>query len=338
MAGGYSFQNSGTFDNAEIQARVDVILKDLGSGKIELQRNAAEQLRLLAKRSSGNREIIGRAGAIPLLVELLSSQDSQVQVHAVTALLNLSINHSLKDAIVDANAIPPLVEVLKNGCLEAKENAAATLFSLSTPVTNKASIGAAGAFPPLVDLLRDGTYRGKRDAASAIFNLGILTSNKALAVRAGAVTPLMKFMLDQNSKLHDEALATLAVLSSHSEGQVALGRVNIVPILVELIISGESRNKENAIGILLDLGGSDPSHIAAAVSLGVYGPLGELTCTGSEKGRRRALRLIQLIRHLHLDDRGGGSCSKQCTFSLRYLQLSSLGLSRNIMPFRHITI
>ncbi|KAL3686830.1 hypothetical protein R1sor_013139 [Riccia sorocarpa] len=328
MAGGYSFQNSGTFDNDEIRAKVGVILKDLGSEKIELQRSAAEQVRVLAKRSSGNREIISREGAIPLLVELLSSNDSQVQVHAVTALLNLSINHSLKDTIVEANAVQPLVEVLKNGCLEAKENAAATLFSLSTPVTNKATIGAAGAFPPLVDLLRDGTYRGKRDAASAIFNLGILSGNKALAVTAGAVTPLMKLMLDPNSKLHDEALATLAILSSHPEGQIALGRVNIVPVLVNLITSGESRNKENAIGILLDLGKCDSSHIAAAVSLGVYEPLEELASNGSEKGRRRALRLIQLIRHLHLDTRDGGSSSKQCNYSvLRALSPSSVGPS-----------
>lgn len=109
MAGDFSVQDSETFDSAEIQAKVDGLVTDLSSGKIELQRHAAEQVRLLAKRNTGNRDVIGRAGAMPLLVDLLSVQDSQVQVHAVTALLNLSINHSLKDSIVDANAIVPLV-------------------------------------------------------------------------------------------------------------------------------------------------------------------------------------------------------------------------------------
>lgn len=302
MAGDFLTDESETQVCAEIKGKVDCLVKDLSSGKIELQRHASEQLRSLAKRNAHNRDYIGKAGAISTLVDLLREvEDSQLQVHAVTALLNLSLNHSLKQSIVEADAIDSLVVVLTSGNLEARENAAATLFSLSSPSTNKAKIGSSGAFMPLVELLRDGSHRGRRDAASLIFNLAILPANRELAVRAGAVPILIKLMVDESSKLHDEALAVLAILSTHQEGQFAISRANAIPLLVDLVATGVPRNKENAVGIILDLGKNDPAQVEEAVKLGLYGSLGELASTGTEKGRRRALRLLRIIETLLID-------------------------------------
>ncbi|KAF9615715.1 hypothetical protein IFM89_026130 [Coptis chinensis] len=98
------------------------------------------------------------------IIELLSSPDSRTQEHAVTTLLNLSINETNKVSIVNAGAIPDIVDVLKNGIMEARENAAATLFSLSVIDENKVAIGAVGAIPALIDLLCHGSPRGKKDA------------------------------------------------------------------------------------------------------------------------------------------------------------------------------
>ncbi|KAG5102609.1 hypothetical protein JHK84_047578 [Glycine max] len=60
------------------------------------QRAAAGELRLLGKRNADNRVCIAEAGAIPPLVDLLSSSDPRTQEHAVTTLLNLSINETYK--------------------------------------------------------------------------------------------------------------------------------------------------------------------------------------------------------------------------------------------------
>lgn len=181
------------------RATVEHLLQKLKSGQPDIQRAAAGELRLLAKRNVENRSCIADAGAIPLLVGLLSTQDLKTQEHAVTALLNLSINDNNKGAIVMAGAINPIVEVLKNGSKEARENAAATLFSLSVVDENKVTIGNSGAIPALVDLLKDGTSRGKKDAATALFNLSIYQGNKARAVRAGVVPPLMELLKDTNA-------------------------------------------------------------------------------------------------------------------------------------------
>ncbi|KAF9609301.1 hypothetical protein IFM89_015546 [Coptis chinensis] len=74
----------------------DALLLKLSNRYPEDQRAAAGELRLLAKRNGDNRVCIAEAGAIPLLVELLSSPDSRTQEHAVTTLLNLSINETNK--------------------------------------------------------------------------------------------------------------------------------------------------------------------------------------------------------------------------------------------------
>ncbi|KAE8683249.1 U-box domain-containing protein 14 [Hibiscus syriacus] len=195
------------------------LLEKLANGNSEQQRAAAGELRLLAKRNADNRVCIAEAGAVPLLVELLSSTDPRTQEHAVTALLNLSINDSNKGTIVNAGAIPHIVDVLKNGSMEARENAAVTLFSLSVIDENKVAIGAAGAIP-------------------------------ARAVRAGIVPPLMRLLKDTGGGMVDEALAILAILASHQEGKVAIGQAESIRVLLEVIRIGSPRNRENAAAIL----------------------------------------------------------------------------------------
>ena len=140
---------------------LDALLVKLSSSDPEAQHKAAGEIRLLAKRNAGNRLSIARAGAVPLLKDLLFSPDLRTQEHAVTALLNLSICEENKGGIMTSGCVPGIVFVLKNGNMEARENAAATLFSLSIIDENKVTIGAMGAIPALVSLLSDGSHRGK---------------------------------------------------------------------------------------------------------------------------------------------------------------------------------
>lgn len=280
-------------DNSGDRATVDVLLQKLLSGTLEDQRAAAGELRLLAKRNADNRICIAEAGAIPLLVNLLSTPDARTQEHAVTALLNLSIYENNKGAIVVAGAIGPIVEVLKIGSMEARENAAATLFSLSVVDENKISIGASGAIPALVGLLCEGSQRGKKDAATALFNLSIYQGNKARAVRAGVVSPLMQLLVDPSAGMVDEALAILAILASHQEGKIAIGNADAIPILVQLIRTGSPRNRENAAAVLLALCTSDPQHLVAARELGAYEPLSDLVQNGTARAKRKAASLLE---------------------------------------------
>ncbi|KAK4403906.1 U-box domain-containing protein 14 [Sesamum angolense] len=280
------------------RAAIDALLQKLANGNPEQQRAAAGELRLLAKRNADNRVCIAEAGAIPLLVELLSSSDLRTQEHAVTALLNLSINEANKGTIVNAGAIPDIVDVLKNGSTEARENAAATLFSLSVVDENKVAIGAAGAIPPLIDLLCQGTPRGKKDAATAIFNLSIYQGNKVRAVRAGIVPPLMRLLKDPGGGMVDEALAILAILASHQEGKVAIGQAEPIPTLVEVIRTGSPRNRENAAAILWSLCTGSAQYIKIARELGAEEALKELSENGTDRAKRKAGSVLELLQRV----------------------------------------
>ncbi|KAJ1406376.1 Zinc finger, RING/FYVE/PHD-type [Sesbania bispinosa] len=281
---------------------IKALLDKLSSNDTEQQRAAAGELRLLAKRNADNRVCIAEAGAIPLLVELLSSTDPRTQEHAVTALLNLSINESNKGTIVNAGAIPDIVDVLKNGSMEARENAAATLFSLSVLDENKVAIGAAGAIPALIKLLCEGTPRGKKDAATAIFNLSIYQGNKARAVKAGIVVPLIQFLKDAGGGMVDEALAIMAILASHHEGRIAIGQAEPIPTLVDVIRTGSPRNRENAAAVLWSLCTGDLLQLKLAKEDGAEQALQELSENGTDRAKRKAGSILELLQRMEGED------------------------------------
>lgn len=291
-------KRSGTSVSDCDRTAIGALLQRLANGNLEEQRAAAGELRLLAKRNADNRVCIAEAGAIPLLVELLSSTDPRTQEHAVTALLNLSINETNKGSIVNAGAIPDIVDVLKNGSMEARENAAATLFSLSVIDENKVAIGAAGAIPALINLLCLGTPRGKKDAATAIFNLSIYQGNKVRAVRAGIVQPLMALLKDAGGGMVDEALAILAILASHQEGKTAIGQADPIQVLMDVIRTGSPRNRENSAAILWSLCSTDVFHLTTAIRLGAEEALKELSENGTDRAKRKAGNILELFHQV----------------------------------------
>lgn len=284
------------------RAAIVALLEKLANGNSEQQRAAAGELRLLAKRNADNRVCIAEAGAIPLLVELLSSMDPRTQEHAVTALLNLSINDSNKGTIVNAGAIPDIVDVLRKGSMEARENAAATLFSLSVIDENKVAIGAAGAIPALIKLLCEGSPRGKKDAATAIFNLSIYQGNKARAVRAGIVPPLMRLLKDAGGGMVDEALAILAILASHQEGKVAIGQAEPIPVLMEVIRTGSPRNRENAAAVMWSICTGDSEQLKIAKEFGAEEALKDLSDSGTDRAKRKAGSILELLQRLEVKE------------------------------------
>ncbi|KAL5218083.1 hypothetical protein ABZP36_018767 [Zizania latifolia] len=276
-------------------SKVVELLQKLSSQNLEDQREAAGMLRQLAKRSAENRACIGEAGAVPILVSLLSTTDVSTQEHVVTALLNLSIYEENKARIITSGAVPGIVHVLKRGSMEARENSAATLFSLSLVDENKITIGASGAIPALVLLLSNGSQRGKKDAATALFNLCIYQGNKGKAVRAGLVPILLGLLTETESGMMDEALAILAILSSHHEGKAAISSAAALPILVAVIRNGSARNKENAAAVLVHLcnGEQQQQHLAEAQEQGIVTLLEELAENGTDRGKRKAILLLE---------------------------------------------
>ncbi|KAH0681017.1 hypothetical protein KY284_022102 [Solanum tuberosum] len=297
LANGRIKRSDGSFrDVSGDIAAIEAIVRKLSSRSTDDRRAAVAEIRSLSKRSTDNRVLIAEAGAIPVLVNLLTSEDGQIQENAVTSILNLSIFDNNKGLIMLAGAVPSIVQVLRAGSMEAKENAAATIFSLSLGDENKIIIGASGAIPALVELLQTGSTRGKKDAATALFNLCIYQGNKGRAVRAGIIPALLMMLKDSSNCMVDEALTILSVLASHQEAKAAIAKASTIPVLIDLLRTGLPRNKENAAAILLSLCKRDTVNLSCLCRLGALIPLTELANTGTERAKRKATSLLEHLR------------------------------------------
>ncbi|KAK4441582.1 U-box domain-containing protein 3 [Sesamum alatum] len=277
--------------NLTTTSDVEKLIEDLKSASSELQSTAAREIRFLAKYNMENRFIIGQCGAITPLISLLHSDVELIQEHAVTALLNLSINEKIKARIGAEGAVEPLIHVLRIGNAGAKENAAAALFSLSLLDEYRIKIGRSGAVKPLVRLLQSGTLRGMKDAATALFNLSIFHENKARIVQAGAVKYLVRLM-DPTSEMVDKAVALLANLSTITEGCSTIAREGGIPLLVEIVETGSQRGKENAASILLQLCISSPKYCRSILQEGAVPPLVALSLSGTPRAKEKAQQLL----------------------------------------------
>ncbi|KAL0282386.1 UNVERIFIED_CONTAM: U-box domain-containing protein 3 [Sesamum angustifolium] len=274
---------------------VEKLIKYLKSASSELQSTAAREIRFLAKYNMENRFIIGQCGAISPLISLLYSDVELIQEHAVTALLNISINEKIKARIGAEGAVEPLIHVLRTGNAVARENAAAALFSLSLLDEYRIKIGRSGAVKPLVDLLQSGTLRGLKDAATALFNLSIFHENKAHIVQAGAIKYLVRLM-DPASEMVDKAVALLANLSTITEGCSAIAREGGIPLIVEIVETGSERGKENAASILLQLCINSPKYCQTILQEGVVPPLVALSLCGTPRAKGKAQQLLSHFR------------------------------------------
>ncbi|XP_045798460.1 U-box domain-containing protein 15-like [Trifolium pratense] len=281
--------------STENQEEIPSLVESLGSINLEHQRKAVERIRMLSKENPENRVLVAEHGGIPPLVQLLSYPDSKIKEHAVTALLNLSIDEDNKKLISQEGAIPAIIEVLENGSIVAKENSAAALFSLSMIDENKEIVGISNGIQPLVNLLQNGTVRGKKDAATALFSLSLNNANKDRAIRAGIVTPLLELLQDTNLGMIDEALSILLLLVLNPEGRQEIGHLSFIEILVGFIREGTPKNKECAASVLLELCSSNSSFTLAALQFGVYDHLIQMKQTGTNRAQRKANAILDLI-------------------------------------------
>lgn len=283
-----------------VKMTAEFLVGKLATGSVEIQRQAAYELRLLAKTGMDNRRMIAEAGAIPFLVTLLCSHDPRIQENAVTAMLNLSLYQNNKILIKAAGAIDNIVDVLQSGkTMESKENAAAAIFSLSMTDGCKVTIGARPrAIPALVGLLRDGSPAGKRDAATALFNLAVYNANKIGVVVAGAVPVLIDLLMDDKAGITDDALSVLALLLGCSQGMEEIRKSRVlVPLLTDLLRFGSYKGKENSITLLLGLCKDGGEEVARCLLINPRSipSLQSLAAEGSPKARRKADALLRLL-------------------------------------------
>ncbi|KAK9054291.1 hypothetical protein SSX86_025369 [Deinandra increscens subsp. villosa] len=281
------------------------LVSRLESCSIDDQKQAAMEIRLLAKNNPENRLKIARAGAIRPLISLISSSDLQLQEYGVTAILNLSLCEENREELTSPEAIAPLVKSLKVGTSTAKENAACALLRLSQSDENKSTIGRSGAIPLLVNLLETGSIRGKKDASTALYSLCSMKENKIRAVQAGIMKPLVELMADFASNMVDKAAFVMSILVATAEAKAAMVEEGGIPVLVEIVEVGSQRQKEIAVVILLEICDESVVYRTMVAREGAIPPLVALSQSGTNRAKQKAEMLIELLRRPRSGNTGG---------------------------------
>ncbi|KAL5806759.1 hypothetical protein ACOSQ4_029492 [Xanthoceras sorbifolium] len=271
------------------------------SQSTETANDAVYELRALAKTDFDSRVCIAEAGAIPLLVRYLGSdtgsQLPNLQVNAVTTILNLSILEANKTRIMETDgALNGVIEVLRSGATwEAKGNAAATIFSLSGVHAHRKRLGRkTRVVNGLMDLARHGPTNSKRDALVAILNLAGDRETVGKLVEGGVVEMVSEVV----DVLPEEAVTILESVVKRG-GMVAVAAAyKAVKKLGVLLREGSDTARESAAATLVTIcrkGGSEMVAELAAMP-GIERLIWELMESGTARARRKAATLLRILR------------------------------------------
>ncbi|CAB4315338.1 unnamed protein product [Prunus armeniaca] len=273
------------------------------SQSMEAANGVVYELRSLAKTDSDCRACIAEAGAIPLLVRYLSSDvggaQPNLQVNAVTAILNLSILEANKTRIMETDgALNGVIEVLRSGATwEAKGNAAATIFSLSGVHGYRKRLGRkTRVIKGLLELAKEGPEHGcfRRDAMVAILNLAGEREAVARLVEGGVVEMIVQVM----EGLPEEAVTVLETVV-RSGGILAIAAAYCAIRKLGCVLrEGSERARESAAATLVTIcrkGGSEM--VAELASMpGIERVIWELMGVGTVRARRKAASLLRILR------------------------------------------
>ncbi|RLM99255.1 U-box domain-containing protein 16-like [Panicum miliaceum] len=262
----------------------------------EPTKRVVHEIRQLAKSGSSNRAFIGEAGAAALLVPLLRSEDSALQLNAVTAMLNLSILEANKKRIMHAEgAVDALCHVMGSGASwRAKENAAATVLSLAAVHAYRRRLGRnPRVVESVVQLARTGPSSTKKDALAALLSLSGERENVGRLVEAGAAEAAAASVGESEA-----AAAVLASLAKRGGAEAIVALDGAVARLVAEMRRGTEWSRECAAAALVLLCRRAGATAAAQVMAvpGVEWAIWELLGTGTDRARRKAASLGRACR------------------------------------------
>lgn len=259
------------------------------------------ELRVLAKTDHDSRAAIAEAEAIPLLVRYLGSdvglKHSNLQVNAVTTLLNLSILEENKTRIMETDgALNGIIEVLRSGATwEARGNAAATIFSLTGVHAHRKKLGRkARVIKGLMELAKEGPTSSRRDALAAILNLAGEREIIGKLIEGGVVQMSIELM----DRLPEEAVTILESVVKRGGFVAIAAAYSAVKKLGMVLRDGSERVQESAAATLVTIcrkGGLELVTELASLP-GIERTIWELMATGTMRSRRKASTLLRILR------------------------------------------
>ncbi|XP_024518321.1 U-box domain-containing protein 15-like [Selaginella moellendorffii] len=253
----------------------------------------------LAIGNSRNKQWIVEAGAVPILVRILSSATSAADVveSAIAALLSLSALDSNKPIIGHSGASQQLVRIVRTKSSSSIiKDSTRVLYNLSISSANVGRMVADGAADALLNLLNTDADSDPLVADRILATLGnlaelseearkCLTSSAAIAKLLTALASYTATMEETSSSSSSSASA-----SSGSEEDSQVYSKHLGPAATV------ARCQERVLYVLMLLTHHSWPARQAMVSAGAVTPLLEVALLGTAIAQRRAARILDCLR------------------------------------------
>lgn len=224
------------------------------------------------------------AGAIPVLVALLSSHDVDVQYYCTTALSNIAVDQANRQKLAqnEPKLVYSLVHLMDSSSPKVQCQAALALRNLASDEKYQLEIVKAKGLQPLLRLLSSAFLPLILSAVACIRNISIHPHNESPIIEAGFLRPLVDLLgSTDNEEIQCHAISTLRNLAASSDRNKQLvleaGAVQKCKQLV-LDVPLTVQSEMTAAIAVLALSDELKSHL---LSLGVFDVLIPLTASES---------------------------------------------------------
>jgi len=186
---------------------------------MRVQRNATGAL-LNMTHSDDNRQQLVNAGAIPVLVQLLTSFDTDVQYYCTTALSNIAVDSSNRKRLSQSEPrlVQSLVNLMEGQTPKVQCQAALALRNLASDDKYQLEIVRNNGLRPLLRLLQSTYLPLILSAVACIRNISIHPMNESPIIDAGFLKPLVGLLgSTDNEEIQCHAISTLRNLAASSD-------------------------------------------------------------------------------------------------------------------------
>jgi Karyopherin (importin) alpha len=160
-----------------------------------------------------------------VLVQLLTSQDLDVQYYCTTALSNIAVDaaHRKKLAETEPRLVQLLIGLTQSESSRVQGQAALALRNLASDEKYQLEIVQYGGLPPLLRLLRSPYLPLILSAVACIRNISIHPQNESPIIEAGFLKPLVELLGNtDHEEIQCHAISTLRNLAASSDRNKAL--------------------------------------------------------------------------------------------------------------------